>query len=85
MCRRRICREWGEDSGARGRHYQASELSHLAAFFCHASAGKRVGHKNGAGVVRAQGREHDDDLYPCVESTWDRGAQSDGCELRKGR
>jgi integrase len=56
----------GQNSGARTRHYQAGELSYVATFFCDASAGKRVGHKNGAGVVRAQGCEHDDDLYACA-------------------
>ena len=74
----------GEEGGAGIRHFKTGDVSCAAAFVCDAFAGERVRYPDCPGVVRSQGCERDDDLYPCVESTWDRGAESDGCELRKG-
>src|SRR5262249_27159555 len=53
----------GVKEAARGAHRQARQLSHLAAFLCDASAGKRIRHPHCAGAARPRRCLHDDDLH----------------------
>ncbi len=57
------------------------KLPHFKALLRNASAGKRLRYPHGAGVVRPQGREHDDDLYPRAESTGNRSKESAGLKF----
>src|SRR5207253_9325186 len=68
--------ECGENGGASCRSKQGRELPYPAALIRDASSGKRIRYPDGAGTVRAQGCEHDDDLYARLEYAGDRGVRS---------
>ena len=65
-----------EAGGRCGGNRQTRQLPQPAAFLCHASAHARLRHSHGAGVVRPQRREHDDDLYARAEQAGCGRAQS---------
>jgi len=82
-CGRKRLAGCGEEGSAGIRHFKTGDVSYAAAFVCDAFVGERVRYSNCPGVVRSQGRKHDDDLHARVESTGAWGAKSDGYELRE--
>ena len=52
------------------------ELSHIAAFVCHTSPGRRLRHPDGSGTLGAHRREDDHDLHARVESRPGGGPQA---------
>jgi hypothetical protein len=70
--------------GGCGRNRQTRQLPQPAAFLCHASAHARLRHSHGAGVVRPQGRKHDDDLHTRAEQAGCRREKSLGLRRPSG-
>ncbi len=71
-CARECPATGGEEGSPRRWNRKTGDVSFPAAFLCDAPAGEWLRHRDGTGVDRPQGRDHDDDLYPCVESAWHR-------------
>ena len=65
-------------SGSSGWHCQTRICPHPAPLIRHPLAASRHRHPNGARVVGAFGREHDDDLHACAESRCRRHLQPAG-------
>ena len=71
--------------GTSGWNREARQLPFSATFVRHAPVGIRLRYPNRPGIARAQGRVHDDDLYPCAQQAGDWGEESAGLTARRRR
>jgi len=66
--------------GHRGRNREAGHAAHAAPRLRHTPAAGRLRHPHRTRVARPCRREHDDDLYTCVEGRRHGGAKSARCD-----
>src|SRR5438034_4052391 len=70
--------ERSQESGPRLWDSKTGQLSQSASLLCYSPAATWLRHSHGSGAVRAQRREHDDDLHACPQQTRHRCEESAG-------
>ena len=77
--------ERSQESGPRLWDSKTGQLSQSASLLCYSPAATWLRHSHGSGAVRAQRREHDDDLHACPQQTRHRCEESAGLNGQSAR